>query len=188
VLECIFAFDIVFQFLTDFTPDGETIPIRDLGKIAAHYMAGDFYFDLVPTFPITFFLDNSKSEIWRLLYWVKVIRIATALEIYNVRAMVNYIKNRNKELVLRQIEKDPTKADDPDTDYNGINTFFNVSYSLNIFKLFLMILSLSYFAGMFWFVLCEQVYIIQEGIDSPDSEPSESFYSYYSIPETTINR
>jgi hypothetical protein len=162
VLECIFAFDISTQFLTSFTPDGETVPVRDFARIAAHYMAGDFYFDLFPTFPITFFLDNSKSEIWRLLYWVKVIRIATALEIYNVRAMVNFFKNRNKEKVLRQIERDPSIADDPDTDYNGINSFFNMSYSLNIFKLFLMILSLSYFAGMFWFTLCEQVYIMQQ--------------------------
>ena len=118
---------------------------------------GDFYFDLVPTIPITFFFDNSKSEIWRLLYFIKIIRIATALEIYNVRAMVEWFKNKNKQKVLKKIEKDPTKADDLDTDYNKINEQFNLSYSLNIFKLFLMILSLSYFTGMIWFVFCEQI-------------------------------
>lgn len=100
VFESIFALDIAIQFLTDYTPDGETIPIRSLGKIAQHYINGDFYFDMASTFPVTFFLDNSKSEIWRLLFLIKIIRVGTALEIYNVRAMVDFCKSRNKKKVL----------------------------------------------------------------------------------------
>lgn len=156
LFEAIFALDIAIQFLTEYTPEGETIPVRNLGKISHQYIhQGDFYFDAVSTIPITFFLDNSKPEIWRLLFLIKVIRIGTALEIYNVRAMVDICKNRNKQRVLKQIERDPTKDDDLDTDYNSINSFFNMSYSLKIFKLFLMILSLSYFTGMIWFIFCE---------------------------------
>jgi hypothetical protein len=105
--------------LTEYIPDGETIPVRKLGKIAQRYINGDFYFDMASTFPITFFLDNSKSEIWRLFYLVKLIRVGTALEIYNVRAMVDICKNRNKKRVLNQLEKDLTE--DLDTDYNSIN-------------------------------------------------------------------
>jgi hypothetical protein len=100
LFEVIFALDITFQFLTEFTPDGETIPLRSLKRIASHYIDGDFYFDMIPTIPITFFLNNSQEEIWRLLYLIKVIRIATALEIYNVREMINYLRLRNKQKVL----------------------------------------------------------------------------------------
>ena len=95
LFELIFAIDILREFLTEFTPEGETIRVRNLGRIATHYIEGDFYFDMIPTFPITFFLNNSKAEIWRLFYLIKVIRVATAFEIYNTRGMVDCLKLQN---------------------------------------------------------------------------------------------
>ena len=92
LFELVFAMDILREFLTEFVPDGETIPVRNLRRIAARYIERDFYFDMIPTFPITFFFDNRKAEIWRLFYLIKVIRVATAFEIYNTRAMVNFLK------------------------------------------------------------------------------------------------
>lgn len=106
-------------------------------------------------------------------------RIATAAEIYNVRGMVSFFRNRQMQKVYKMIDRDPTVDDDIDTDYNCINYFFNMSYSLNIFKLFLMIMSFSYFTGMVWFVFCEQVYLIQEKMEIAEDDENypDSFYS-----------
>lgn len=82
--ESIFAFNICINFLTDFVPDGEIVPEKDMAKIADRYLNGDFLQDFVPTFPLTFFFDNSNTKFWRLLYLVKIIRLIKGIEVYDV--------------------------------------------------------------------------------------------------------
>ena len=42
IFETVFALNICINFLTDYVPDGEIIPEKDLGKIAERYLSTDF--------------------------------------------------------------------------------------------------------------------------------------------------
>lgn len=72
------------NFITEFVPDGETIAERDLAKIADRYLNTEFLQDFIPTFPVTFFLDNSESKFWRLLFLIKIMRLIKGIDIYDV--------------------------------------------------------------------------------------------------------
>ena len=108
IYESIFALNICFNFLTDFVPDGEIIPEKDLAKIADRYLNGEFLKDFAPTFPLTFFFDNSHTKFWRLLYLVKIIRLIKGIEIYDVQVMMDWLKEKNMKRVMKNIENDPT--------------------------------------------------------------------------------
>lgn len=54
----LFTFDIFISFLTDYTPKGSSIPIRDFGMIAKNYFDGTFRFDIITTFPFYMFFNE----------------------------------------------------------------------------------------------------------------------------------
>lgn len=64
------------------------------------------------------------------------------------------MKEKNNEKVMKNIEKDPSLLLNLDLDQNNINFMFNVRYGLNVFKLFLMIMNISYFIGIIWMIFC----------------------------------
>lgn len=106
--ESVFAINIMLSFLTDFVPDGELVPERDLGKIADRYWHDGFMQEFIPTFPLTFLVDNSEHKFWRLIYLIKIIRLIKGIEIYDVQLMVDYLKEKNTQRVMKNIENDPT--------------------------------------------------------------------------------
>jgi hypothetical protein len=61
VFESIFATNILINCLTDYLPDGEIVPERDLAKICSRYFTTEFAADFIPTFPFTFFFDTSPE-------------------------------------------------------------------------------------------------------------------------------
>ena len=108
IFETIFATNILVNFITDYIPDGEIIPERDLAKIADRYWHTDFLADLLPTFPFTFVFDNSHSKYWRLFYLIKIIRLVKGIEIYDVQLMMDFLKEKNMARVMNNIENDPS--------------------------------------------------------------------------------
>lgn len=108
IFESIFGINILVNFFTDFVADGEVFPERDLAKIAERYIQTEFAIDFIPTFPITFFVDNSQEKYWRLFYLIKIIRLIKGIEIYDVQQMMEYLKEKNTQRVLKNIENDPT--------------------------------------------------------------------------------
>ena len=108
IFETIFATNILVNFITDYIPDGEIIPERDLAKIADRYWHTDFLADLLPTFPFTFVFVNSHSKYWRLFYLIKIIRLVKGIEIYDVQLMMDYLKEKNMARVMNNIENDPS--------------------------------------------------------------------------------
>lgn len=93
--ESLFAMNILVNMLTDYVPDGEIIPERDIAKIAERYLKEEFMIDFIPTFPFTFFFDNSKQKYWRLFYLIRIIRILKGIEIYDVQMIMDYLKEKN---------------------------------------------------------------------------------------------
>jgi hypothetical protein len=110
--------------------------------------------DFVPTFPLTFFFDNSSDKFWRLLFLIKILRLIEGIEIYDVQLMMDFLKEKNRERVMNNIERDPTLLQNLDLDQNNIDFLFNVRYALKIFYLFLMIINVAYFIGTAWIIFC----------------------------------
>jgi len=77
--ETLFFLNVIVKFLTEYVPDGETCAIRDLKLISRRYMNTTLIWDVIPLFPITFFLDTSKEYFYRVFYFLKVMRIAQGL-------------------------------------------------------------------------------------------------------------
>jgi hypothetical protein len=82
--EGVFVVSILKNFITEYTPDGEIVPVKDIMKISERYFWNEFMGDLIPTIPMTFILDMSASKYGRIFYLVKIIRLAKGLKIYNV--------------------------------------------------------------------------------------------------------
>lgn len=154
VFESIFALNIFFNFVTDYTADGEIIAEKDISKIADRYIHKDFLQDFIPTFPLTFFFDNTPDHFWRLFYLIKTIRLIKGIEIYDVQVMMNWLKEKNTQRVMKNVENDPTLLQNLDMDQNNIDFLFNVRYALKISKLFLIIINVAYFTGVIWMIFC----------------------------------
>lgn len=84
IYETIFSIRIIINFLTEYIPEGDVIPVRNLTAISQLYLNTTFWRDFIPTFPITFFLNTRKESTWRVLYLIKIMRLAIGLEIFNV--------------------------------------------------------------------------------------------------------
>ena len=67
---------------------------------------------------------------------------------------MDWLKEKNTQRVMTQIEKDPTLLQNLDLDQNNIDFLFNVRYGLKISKLFLMIINVAYFTGVIWIIFC----------------------------------
>ena len=85
VYDLIFLLDIVRTFLTEFTKDGETVPCRDLMKIAVRYLDSDFKMDFICWLPFWELGVNFKvHKFARVLFIVKCYRIFKAMRIFDV--------------------------------------------------------------------------------------------------------
>ena len=82
--ESVFLFNMIVNFFTEYVPEGDPCPVRDLQKIFFTYLEGTFMRDFIPLFPITFFIDMSKTSFNRIFYLLKVMRLVNGLKIFNV--------------------------------------------------------------------------------------------------------
>ena len=99
---------------------------------------------------------------------------------------MDYLKEKHGIKVLDRVEEDPTLEDNLHVDQNNIEYFFNVRYCLKIFKLFLMIMNVSYFTGILWIIFCEITEDLwytrtEHGIQDHDSGETETFVDAYSL-------
>ena len=78
--------------MTTYVSEGETIPVTSHLDIIANYRDnGTFKNDLLALIPLVFFVDCSKQKFFRILYLVKIIRIAKAIakiDIVQIRAFI----------------------------------------------------------------------------------------------------
>ena len=60
-----------------------------------------------------------------------------------------------QKLTDYKIKKDPNIGADNDHDHNGIHFIIKVNYGFKIFKLLLMIINITYFIALFWYIYSE---------------------------------
>ena len=69
--------------------------------------------------------------------------------------MQKKIKDITKERMQKKIANDPNLAEDTLSDHNNVNFLMNMGHGLRIFKLFVVILNISYFVGIFVMIVAE---------------------------------
>lgn len=178
--ESIFIISIIKKFITEYTADGEIMPERDIMKIYDRYLKTEFLRDFIPIFPITFILDMSYKKYGRIFYLIKIIRLTKGLKFFNVQQTMDYFKRKHEVKVLAQIDKDPALEENLNVDQNNIDYFFNLHYLLKIFKLFLMIMNVSYFTGIIWLIFCQVTHDISHAYGEVKDETG-TFYETYEM-------
>ena len=153
--EAFFLIFMIIHFLTDFTREGENIPVSDIGDIAYHYFETDFLSDLIPLLPFSFFVDNGFHSFYRLLFCIKVIRVKTGLTAFDAGKIFRDIKDGFTKRLTAKIKKYPEIETDMFTDHNQMEKQMIIGYLLKSFKLVMIIFNGSYFLGMFWLIYCE---------------------------------
>lgn len=155
--------NFILCFLKEYTPDGETRPVRDLGKISIQFInKGTFWSQFILLIPFPWIMNqNYYGHHFNIL---KIWRIKRGLSIFDVAKIMKGIKLYFIERKKDQIKKDPLIAEDTLEDHNNITSLVLLSYALNTFKLMIMILTISYFLAMFWAAICKFLYdFIEEG-------------------------
>ena len=75
---------------------------------------------------------------------------------------MRHIKDLFKARLQRIIDDEPELADNSDLDNNNIMTILMISYFFKTFKLIVVIVTISYFMGMLWYIFCDLTFIEKE--------------------------
>ena len=116
----VFTVSIIMNFLRDFVPEGETQACKDLKKIANRYLHGQFSLDFIAWVPFQFIIDFNQHRLLNCLYAIKIIRLRSGLQYFNIFYLMGHVKRGMKYYSEYKIAKQPTLADSKDTDQNGI--------------------------------------------------------------------
>jgi len=76
----------------------------------------------------------------------------------NVTKIMRVIKRGQRERMTRKANTDPNKEESMYYDENHMNLIMLLTFILKIIKLILVILTLSYFFGMGWIIICKLEY------------------------------
>uniref|UniRef100_A0A7S3FW38 Cyclic nucleotide-binding domain-containing protein n=1 Tax=Strombidium rassoulzadegani TaxID=1082188 RepID=A0A7S3FW38_9SPIT len=162
IFEVIFSLDIIVQFLLEFKPEDQYNKVRDLTEIAKRYLKTRFIWDIIPLIPFkTFFAEAPQSK---LSYVVKIIRIMKGYHLLSPNTFMRQVKMVFNSRLERIIKNDPQLAEDMHIDNNNIMHILMISYFFKTFKLVIIILTVSYFMGMFWYVYCDLT-LIENPVD-----------------------
>ena len=91
----------------------------------------------------------------RLFYLIKIIRLYTGIQIFDVPTMMEKLKYFNKRKIDAIIKNDKLLANDITVDNNNVTAMLIINFLIKIFKLILIIINISYFLGFFWYILCD---------------------------------
>lgn len=165
--EIVFVLSIIKNFTTEYKPDGISKPIRDIKKIAIKYLHNGFVMDFLMVLPF-YDIFGSKGNA-KLAYFIKIYRLVKGIRIFNVSNMIQRIQKSSIESMQKKIEKDEELGEDQLNDHNSIEEMLMLGYFLKTMKLVTMILNISFFVGIFFYVFCDL--------------QAQIYNSYYTLPE-----
>lgn len=150
-LTILIVFDIYYltcilkKFLTEFTPVGEIAPVRDLFKIAHHYLYNDFLIDFILWLPLNFIAENyNYIDAGNMIYardflFIKIYRLIYATRVFKDFELQQFMIKKNIERNKARIQKDRELGEDTLTDHNKIFRFVMIGHALKILKLVIQI-------------------------------------------------
>jgi hypothetical protein len=108
MLDIYFTSDIIKCFLAEYTPVGDTKPVRNFKKIASNYIENGFCRDVVMWIPIFRIIRLIVDEHAELVLFVKCYRIVKGLKIFNVNVLMKklrcfLLKNSEKKCMTNRV-------------------------------------------------------------------------------------
>jgi len=92
------------KFITAYKPDGSSRFVTSHSLIAKKYInGGQFFYDLLPWFPITFMNDNGSDKFWRLFYLVKLTRFVSAMRFMDIPLIMRMLKKYSVNKMAKAI-------------------------------------------------------------------------------------
>ena len=85
-------------------------------------------------------------------------RLYVGMSFLNVQAILKYINHYNKLRLEKLIKNEPIKSMDIDVDQTMMTTILVGGYVLKISKLIFIIMTVTYYLGMFWFIISTKMY------------------------------
>ena len=92
--ECCFTVTMFLHFVTDYTPEGERVPIRELSKISKRYFFSQkFLLDFLTLIPFQILLKGQGHQV-KVLYLIKIIRFLNGIKFFDVDMLYRTIKSK----------------------------------------------------------------------------------------------
>lgn len=155
--EIIFFIKMMLCFITEYKPEGDLAePVRDIQEISMIYLKGHFIYDFIPILPLGEAI-KFQNGYERLFYLIKIIRIGKGLVIFTTSNIMSVFKNYYQKKVKHIIKNDPFLANNMLQDNNNITKLLMINYGVQITRLVLIICNVSFFLGIFWYILCDLI-------------------------------
>ena len=107
VMEICFITDLVRNFFTDyFDPRDPRRKIRDIFKIAKHYIRGSFFFDMIAclAWPLHWVIkDKYDSDTASLIFLLRLFRLGKIFILMNLQAFTSYMREWFRRRLIKQI-------------------------------------------------------------------------------------
>lgn len=133
-------------------PEDQQKKVRDIQKIAVRYLKTRFLIDLLPQIPFYRWVDGKNSKLFQL---IKIMRLSKGIYLLSSNQFMAQIKRVYQKKLENLILTDPDLKDNMDIDNNNIMSILIISYFFKTFKVIAVVLTMSYFIGMFWYIFCE---------------------------------
>ena len=92
--ESCFTVTMLLHFITDYTPEGERVPIRELSKISKRYLFSQkFVLDFLTLIPFQILLRGQGHQV-KVLYLIKIIRFMNGIKFFDVDMLYRTIKSK----------------------------------------------------------------------------------------------
>lgn len=127
--------------------------MRDIKKIAIRYIHNGFIMDLLMVLP--FYQIFGRKGNAKLAYFIKTWRLVKGIRIFNVSQLISRIQKTQMENMTQKIKDNPEIGEDQYNDHNPIEEMLMLGYFLKTMKLVTMILNISFFVGIFFYVACD---------------------------------
>lgn len=113
IIEFFFFLNLIKNFLTDYVPVNQRLPVKNFQQIVTNYLNNGFLIDLICTIPICFFIPvESDNEFYPFLYMIKFTRIKYAIQILDEKQWISFLTNRIRERNNQKILTDHEFAND----------------------------------------------------------------------------
>lgn len=127
---------IVKKFLTEYTPQGESLPVRNIQMIATRYLFSGFFIDFILWLPFNFIGEAlGEKQRSRDLLFIKLFRLYPALQSFDTFALRQWMIKANIRLNQERISQDPSIGEDQVNDDNRITGFIIIGHAMSTFKL-----------------------------------------------------
>ena len=140
------------EFLLDYKPEDSYVRVRDIFQIAKRYLRTQFIFDFIPMLPFHLFTDHPQRK---LFFMIKVIRIQKGRTLFSSNSFMKLVKESFQWRLEKYVLNDRELREDQRFENNQINLILKISYVFQTVKLIVLILTVSYFIGMIWYIFCE---------------------------------